>query len=489
MMHSSTLNQRVQWVSKVIAQEGTYGIVRQVSRMAQVSRQTLYTWKAKGQHGLEAGLAEQPGLRVKTRKLSRAVLTLLVHGHASYRGIQRCLQELLGEEVSLGTITAIVQQAGQQAQRSLAEQKPAHGRVLALDEQYSSKRGEAYLNVVDAHSGYVWASLPPVAVDGESWTLALWYLREQGVECKGSVSDGGNAIHEALRTTQLLTTHQRDVWHVLHLLSQVQARLARVVQSEDHRTQVIERQEAYQSKTGRRSSGRPVKTTSQQHDQEVQHLHWVQQAVSYVFGQLHALVEVVVLSTGSTPHVLSEQQRRDEILTAVDLLHDSLSLVPVAVRNDVQKVCKQVIAVLPALLLFARQLEAVQRAAIEALGEAAVGLIGWAWQRRKELDMSSEQILTALPLAWRPIATHLLTAWTQVVRASSAVENWHSILRPHLAVHRSLSAGMLALLAVCHNHRVASRGLHTGSSPLQRSGLPQPSGDWLDVLGYAAPVG
>ena len=70
------------------------------------------------------------------------------------------------------------------------------------------------------------------------------------------------------------------------------------------------------------------------------------------------------------------------------------------------------------------------------------------------------------------------------MRASSAVENWHSIVRPHLAVHRSLSAGMLALLAVWHNHRVAPRGLHQGLSPLQRSDRTKGATDWLVALGY-----
>src|SRR5439155_18145544 len=110
--------------------------------------------------------------------IERAVLTLLVEGHASYRGIQACLDVLLGQQVSLGTITAIVQRAGERAQAWLEQQVCGEGRVLALDEQYSSKRGEAYLNVVDVHSSQVWATLPPVAVDGESWTLTLWYLQE-----------------------------------------------------------------------------------------------------------------------------------------------------------------------------------------------------------------------------------------------------------------------------------------------------------------------
>jgi hypothetical protein len=89
---------------------------------------------------------------------------------------------------------------------------------------------------------------------------------------------------------------------------------------------------------------------------------------------------------------------------------------------------------------------------------------------------------------WRVPAARLFEAWNQAVRASSVVENWHSIVRPHLAVHRSLSAGMLALLAVWHTYRVAPRGLHKDLSPLQRSGLQQPTGDWLEVLGYAAPA-
>src|SRR5437879_267723 len=120
-----------------------------------------------------------------TIPLERAVLTLLVEGHASYRGIQTCLAVLLGQHVSLGTITAIVQEAGARAQRWLEQQVCEQGRVLALDEQYSSKRGQAYLNVVDVHSTQVWASWPAVAVDGESWTLALWYVQEQGVNALG----------------------------------------------------------------------------------------------------------------------------------------------------------------------------------------------------------------------------------------------------------------------------------------------------------------
>ena len=488
--HSSTGKQRAQWVSRLLANEGSYGEVSQMSRSCGVSRQTLYSWKAKGQHALELVLAPRSRQQEPSAPtVERAVLTLLIVGHASYRGIQACLQELLGVEVSLGTISTIVQTAGARAQSWLERQVPEQGRFVALDEQYSSKRGEAYLNVVDVHSGQVWATLPPVAVDGESWTLALWYLHEQGVECKGSVSDGGRAIHEALQTTKAISSHQRDVWHLLYLAGQVQARVARRVQEEEERWLVIERQEQHKANTGSRPTGRPAKTTSTQQEQQLIQLHRLLGAVSYLFAQLRELVEVVVLSGEKEPHLLCSQSRREEVQTVLDLLEEAIQAAPTTLQKEVQRVIKQVRLALPALLSFAEALEAAQQEAIAQLGEAAVGLIAWAWQRRQILGEQPKQLLADLDPAWELPAGQLLEAWNQAVRASSVVENWHSIVRPHLAVHRSLSAAMLALLAVWHNHRQAPRGLYQGQSPLMRGGMTQEHRHWLEVLGYSAQAG
>lgn len=483
-LHSSTASQRAHWVSQLIAEEGTYGVVSQLSRSQQVSRQSLYTWKAKGEQALEAALEPshpQPGA---ADRLSRAVLTLLVQGHASYRGIQACLQELLGQHVSLGTIRSIVQEAGQRAQNWLQQQVSEQERVVALDEQYSSQRGEAYLNVIDVHSSQVWATVPPVWVDGESWMLVLWYLREQGVTLKGTVSDGGTAIHEALETTKALSSHQRDIWHLFHVAAQVQTRLEKLVQAEEQRWVVIERQEQHLAQTGKRASGRPTKTTSGEHEQQLMQWHRVLTAVTYLFAQLHELLEVVVLSSEPEPRVRKVSARRGDLQAVIDLLQEVIEVAPPSLQKDVRRVSKQVQQALPALLHFAYELEEGQNQAIAELGERTVGLIAWAWQRRAILGQQPQQLLEAMDPAWRPTAERLLTLWNQAVRASSAVENWHSIVRPHLAVHRSLSAGFLALLAVWHNHRVAPRGEHKGQSPLQRGGMANAPTDWLLVLGY-----
>ena len=98
---------------------------------------------------------------------------------------------------------------------------------------------------------------------------------------------------------------------------------------------------------------------------------------------------------------------------------------------------------------------------------------------------TTKKLLDGFDPAWREATQALLHAWERTVRESLAVENWHSIVRPHLAVHRTLSAGLLALLAVWHNHHVAPRGVHEGLSPLQRTGTLQSETDWLVALGYS----
>jgi hypothetical protein len=264
----------------------------------------------------------------------------------------------------------------------------------------------------------------------------------------------------------------------------VQARLERVVQAEEDRWLVIERQEQQQATTGSRPAGRPAKTTSREHEQLLMELHRLLSAVRYLFAQLRELLEVVVLSGEQEPHLLCYQTRGSELQTVLELLEEAIQSVPTTLQQEVQRVIKQVRLALPALCYFAEEVEACQQEAIAQVGEVAVGLIAWAWQRRTILGEQPAQLLAMLNPAWRVPAARLLEAWNGVVRASSAVENWHSLVRPHLAVHRSLSAGMLALLAVWHNHRIAERGLHRGQSPLMRSGMSRQSHDWLEALGY-----
>jgi len=120
----------------------------------------------------------------------------------------------------------------------------------------------------------------------------------------------------------------------------------------------------------------------------------------------------------------------------------------------------------------------------EVVGQPSLALIAWAWLRRAVLGWDTDQMVAGLPETWRSAARVRIHAWETAPRASSAVENWHRILRLHLAVHRTLSTSLLALLAVWHKHRVFPLGVHQGKRPLHLSGMEEALTDWLVALGY-----
>jgi len=99
---------------------------------------------------LLTGKQRLPGLRHGSKKgdwacgadaeLERDILTLLVEGHANYRGIRRCLRQVGRRQVSLGTISAVVQEAERRARALVARLAPPQERAVALDEIYGRDR-------------------------------------------------------------------------------------------------------------------------------------------------------------------------------------------------------------------------------------------------------------------------------------------------------------------------------------------------------------
>lgn len=483
MQHCSTAQQRIEWIMQLLAQPACHGAVSQLSRDHQVSRQSLYRWKQKAEQALKDVFTPRQKPENPGSELERQVLTLLIEAHASYRQIQACLEKLMGISLSVGKICRLVKLAGERARAWLGRQRSTSARALALDEQFSSKRGEAYLNVVDVHSGQVWASFPPAAVEGESWMLVLWDLQAQGVSYETIVSDGGHAIHEALKELNQLQSHQRDVWHVFQQAAKVQGRVETLVQHEEERLRTISSYEQRKA-AGQRFSGRPPKTSRAEQCKIVEHLMHLWEAVAYLFRELHHLLDVVIVEGPSDSGLMPPSRREAELQTLVSLLFDVEQQAPANLQHDLGAMARLVELAWPSLLHFAHELEDREQQAAQALGREAVQLLAWAWQRRQILGPDLPTLLAGLAPAWRCTAQMLFESWTQAVRASSVVENWHSILRPHLAVHRTLSAGMLALLAVWHNHRIAPRGPHADLSPLQRSQADRVETDWLTALGY-----
>ena len=478
--HPSTPQERAQWVSQMLAHRGHYGFVTDLSRQTGVSRQTLYTWTEQGRRALERAFVSTSPTTVVTPTLERQILTLLVESHPSYRGIQTCLRHLTQQEVSLGTITAVIAEAERRALSWMASQAPASSRTLALDEIYGNNRRGAYLNVVDTVSWAVWAAEGPLPVDSESWTLLLWLAQERGLRWHATISDAGAAVQAACQRVDPAGPHGRDVWHIFHVCAQVQGRLDRRVATLREQTATVARQAARVA-AGQRPRGPNPTTDPAAHAATVAQALQIADGVRYLTHVLRELLEVVVVTRDG---VLDGRARRSQLDALLVLLAELGEAAGSGQRQEVRRLHKHLAEALPGAVAFVTRLDEVQADMGVVVGQQGVAVVAWAWQRRVLLGPQLEQLLALLPEAWRAAARVLIEAWEAAVRASSAVENWHSIVRPHLAAHRSLSSGQLALLAVWHNHRVFTRGIHAGSSPLQLSGMTTVPTDWLVALGY-----
>jgi hypothetical protein len=479
--HPSTPAQRAALILPLLAPQRDYGLVTHLSQAAHASRKTLYRWTALARQHLEAAFtpaAVAPGLAVER---TRQVLALLVETHTGERGIQAALAAVTGASLSLGAISGIIQEAERRALHWMATQAPPGARPLALDEIYGKDRQGAYLHVVDAASYAVWVAAGPLAVDADTWTLVLWEAQARGLRFEATSTDGGAALGAALRVVDPDGQHGRDPWHVLHVGSQVQGRLDRWVADLESQTAIVERQAARVA-AGQRPRGKNPRTDLGAHAAVVAQARGVADGLRYLLDALHDLTEVVVVSR--TGRLLDEPARWGEAAALVALLDDLAAAAPAKQRREIEHGARHISAALPGLLAFVPGVERIQREAAVMLGSAGLALVAWAWLRRAILGPTTDDLVAGFPPAWEQPVRLLLTTWGRALRASSAAENWHSILRPHLAAHRTLSPGLLALLAVRHNHRVFTRGLHAGFSPLQLSGLPNAPTDWLVALGY-----
>jgi hypothetical protein len=264
----------------------------------------------------------------------------------------------------------------------------------------------------------------------------------------------------------------------------MQGRLDRTWRDLRDREAVVRRQAARVA-AAQRPKGRNPHTDVAAHAAQGAAAARLADAVRYLRQELRRLLSVVVVDARG---VLSADARQADLDALLALLEEVAEQAAAPQQGVVRQLHARVSAALPELLTFVAQLAQLQADPHPLSGPSAQAQLAWAWLRRKALGWTSATLLTAIPEGWRAAARVLLAAWDDAVRVSTAVERWHSILRVHLSVHRTLSPGRLALLVVWHNHRVFRRGVHKGQNPLQLSGMADVPTDWLVALGYPPAV-
>jgi hypothetical protein len=459
---------------------GEYGLITHLAQEVGTSRQFLYTLRTRALTALEAALAPgTPGRPALDRRLvvdadhvARTILVLSQVAHASVRGIQECLRDILHVERSLGAIEAVLQEAAARA----AALAPAPARPVQAEADELFAAGRPVLAVVDRASGAVLALAPAPSRDETAWGCTLLDLTARGVAVGSVTADGADGLRAGLRAAGL-PAPRPDHWHTLRELGRpvqwLEHEAYRRLEAAD-RSQRAAAADAYRRQHQRRPRpGRPLKAATDPASVQAA----IEAADAAVRRADGAATLLTMVREGLRPlDAATGRVRRPAAgradLTAAAVLLGELGGRAVDAATLLARRADGLVAALTAL-------DAALAGPRAVVGEAGVTFLSWAWQHRAALGL--RDAAEAWPQA-STVACWVWAALAQTGRTSSMAENLNSVLAFHRATHRGLPAPGLAVLAVYRNHRVFTRGARAGHSPLDL--LDQPSPHWLDALGY-----
>jgi len=475
-----TLTDRMVLGCRCLLFAGQYGFITGLARDYGTSRQFFYDLRGKTQSALESALAPGvPGrpafahqLEVDRALLDRAIVVLNQVAHASVRGIQECLAEILEVQRSIGAIHAVLVEAADRAKA--LPMVPGRPVQAAADEIFAA--GRPILEVVDHRSAAVLALEGAPSRDETAWGCTMIDLLAHGVAISSSVSDGAEGLRAGLRAAGL-PEPRLDHWHTLRDLG----RVGRSLEAEAYRRlEEVERgqraaaAEAYRLEHGHRPArGRPLKVASDPRSVQlaIQESELAMRRADGAAIVLAAVREALrpVDGRSGRPHRLEESKA--DLEAAAALLRE-LGGRAVEIASILEQRGDGLVAYLV-------ELEAALQGPRERLGEEVVTLVSWAWQHRESLG------LVDAGEAWPQDPETAREVWAALegaVRATGMAENLNSVLAFHRAAHRGLPDNVLAVFKVYRNHRVFPRGKRAGHSPFELMARPSPH--WLDALGY-----
>jgi hypothetical protein len=481
--------ERAQIAMEVMPSHRQHGVVSQLAREFEVSRQTIYTIAAVGkavlsramEPGRHGAKISQKVMRVDREHVERSTVVLTRFG-VSQRDIPICLEELLGTRRSSSWVNAQLAQREKVAAMINQEWQPRAEETLSGDEIYSN--GSPNLLVVGNESLYIYALNRQPACDGDTWGCVLL----DSPHPAQFASDGGLGLAAGAQAAGV-SVHQLDWDHLLRPLWGQVARLER---------QAYGALEALEARAAQFHQTQTVKRL-EYHLSVWEHLRTDAEAKVSKFDQFYDLARQVDAQFGLID--LESGQIRD----------------PVAAASVLRSVGKQlsqwegrIYTKLSANLtnwadkLFAYQpiLQQALAPLTEQWGTSALQALVRLWQLEADakrqpvplLHRSTQQaawnhyldeaisLLGMEPLmpAWQALCQVLNRSW----RGSMLCECVNSLLRPVLAGRKSSDQGCLELFRFLHNAHRFIRGKRAGHSPAELAGIHLPA-DPLTLLGLA----
>jgi hypothetical protein len=509
-----TLDDRLEIFSRYWRFGDDHGTVSHLAEEFRTSRQFIYDvatrvkealdWRPAGRPEVDHSQEEIARLRHRVRELEAdcdqlagqlalerdkprqdrfRLLMELALCPVSEEKIVRCLGAAFGRDgqVSVGWVNGQLQKAGEAALAILQKAEVRESvREAAIDELFRHR--QPILCVIDPQS--LLATVPRAAENrkGETWQTML----DQYPNLEFVVSDQASGLRKGVNDCGRRLAHQYDVFHfkreIGRWLRSQEARCYEAMEQVEQARRLIDAPRLLSS--ARMQARVEYRQKAAALDERLLAFDWIELIVNYLYESLTAY-----------------DARRHEIRTrarAEAMIDEALALLKEVELINTKPLISMIEGARPGLLTFLTVLEEkLQRIEVRwryvtGPRSAVFNAIARAWYHRPRAHQSKRgqrAYLTALCGLghwsrrienFTEVQRQVYEALDQVIRASSAVECFNSVLRPYVSVKKHLSQGFLALIALYHNtHPLPQRGNQT---PLQLAGVDLGDNDWVRLI-------
>jgi len=453
-----------------------------------VSRKFVYQQAATAQAALDDAFTASAAdddqvlfyLPVTKSWLRQVTLGLTLICHSSYRGVVEFGRDLLGVNLSVGTVHNIVRDAVHKARPYNLGQNLANIDIAGLDEIFQNR--QPVLVGADIASTYCFLLSREDHRDADTWAVRLLEAKERGFAPRATVADFGTGIRAGQELAMPGVPCRGDVFHAAHAITPVVTYLENRAYGTIEARHKLEQKKIKLQRQARRAQVRQVQVLSRQASLAAQ-AEAKAVALADDVALLARWLRCDVLAVSGLPYadrcalfdfICSEFQAREPLCphrlgplcTLLKNHRDQLLAFAAQLDRDLANLAAE----FQVPVIIVRELLDLQ---------AVDGRQPRRWQKEAALRQQLRHRFYHLEEAVQHLAEH-------VVRASSVIENINSRLRTYFFLRRQLGSDYLVLLQFFLNHRRFLRSEHAervDKSPaelLTRQTHPH----WLEMLGY-----
>ena len=475
-----------------LAGQGQYGAVTQIARDYGLSRQQVYRLRDTGHQAIQDAFApQQPETwqaDLPKAHINRAIVALYTIAPNSIDDIVDLLPVLFnGRTRSHGYIHAVIAIAKERAAAFLdtVDLKPID--AVAIDEMFWHKT--PLLTGIDLDTGYLFSAEKVRDRTGPEWVSRLQTLHHNGLDPAVIVKDAGAAMTEAVTEVFSDAEQRDDLFHAIALLHEMR----RYIENRAYRA--IRNYDAFMVRYRRTAKGSSQRRSL---GQTRGRLRRKMEAAISRCDLIDALVAEVKELLQLCDPGCARLRTAEEVRRYLPVLADEIAEVGGKRGQKVGRYLRNRVA---GLCSYLDALEEKLSSCAQLLGSAALvgGVVrayqanllagrGPRWQREARQAELVTSVRSLVEMSGRP--ARLARALEIVIpvlsrrhRASSAIENLHSVLRPYIAVHKRVSQGFLDLFRFYWNTRIRRWGRHKGTSALELL-TGNKHEDWLTLLGF-----